>query len=613
VIGFVHPAAWVLATLFGVLVALYLWERSRRRIEVASLLLWRVIPEAVVHTRRFRPDWLFWLQALLLGLLIAGLADPYLRDRVTPASAARAIFVIDLSASMQAQEGRETRFELARDAIRTRIAALHDLDEAMLIGAALHPIVAAPFSRDHAEVLRQLDALEPIDARAALDAALAVADRAAETPERPATIELFTDLPREDLAERWRNAIGVVQLGETDDNLAIDAVQVSQGRFQDYRDAHAYVAVRNFAHREAHGILTLDLDGALVTRRGFTIAARSVQGFPVASLPAAGVLRASLDVEDALAIDNRAYAYVRPVRPLHVLAVTDAPPMRRLLERLAIASPHLQFAVVSPEEYRDAAGADLLLFDHVAPPFPATAPSLYVAPDGGPFPARGALRAAPIVDWNARHPALAGIRPDGPFALMNARDLAVPDWADALVTSNVDGHEIALVLAGETGGHRRAALAFDLDAENLLGPDHANLLMLFLNLLDWLAPAEEPVRIVQTGEVGVIDELPAAPRTITAPDARTTVVAADAPLTIEAARTGEYRIDAGGTSMRVFANFIDPLQSDIGRARQTTSRAPVRAVASTPTATPRGWSQRLYLIAAALLLVEWFAARGRAG
>ena len=31
------------------------------------------------------------------------------------------------------------------------------------------------------------------------------------------------------------------------------------------------------------------------------------------NLPAPGVLRASLEVDDALAADNRAYAYVRPV------------------------------------------------------------------------------------------------------------------------------------------------------------------------------------------------------------------------------------------------------------------------------------------------------------
>ena len=134
---------------------------------------------------------------------------------------------------MQAREGRTTRFDMARAALEQRIDALGSEDEAMLIGAAHHPLVVTPFSRDHNELRRQLAGLEPVDVRANLDAALAVAQRAATGTDRATTIELFTDTPRDQLAVSWRDGVGVFQLGETDDNLAIEGVQVSQGRLID--------------------------------------------------------------------------------------------------------------------------------------------------------------------------------------------------------------------------------------------------------------------------------------------------------------------------------------------------------------------------------------------
>ena len=611
-IGFVNPGAWALAALSAVLVALYLWERSRRRVDVPSLLLWQAIPDAIVRTNRFRPDWLFVLQCLLLGLLVGGLADPYFGSHPGTADAARAVFVLDQSASMGAREGRDTRFGLARAALRQRLDALGTDDEVMLIGASHHPSVVAAFTRDHDEVARRLAALEPVDARANLDAALAIATRAAEQPGRPADVELFTDTPRDALSPQWRSRVGLFQIGETDDNLAIEGLQVSQGRFQDYRDAHAYVAVHNFAHREAHGVLTLQMDDTVFSRLGFSLAPRSVGGFPLRDLPSAGVLRASLEVDDALSADNRAYADVRSVRPLRVLAVTDSPALESELRRIAAATPNLQFAFAAPADYAGDAGADVVLFHRVAPPFPPDAASLYIAPTGAtsPFAVRGTFNWVPILDWDASHPVLAGVRPELPFALAAAQDLDVPAWAAPLITARADGHEIALAIAGEHDGHRRAALAFDLATDNLLSADHVNLLLVFLNLLDWLAPVETGVRVARTGDVEVIDHLPAQPHHLTDPRGRESVLPADTSARIDLAYAGEYRIAGDDDTVRVLANFMDAEESDIGRATQSTSAPPPRRAESTPTqGPPRGAGAWLYAVAAALMVVEWLAAR----
>ncbi|MEO8601999.1 MAG: BatA and WFA domain-containing protein [bacterium] len=609
---FVHPGAWLFAGLLAVLIALYLWERARRHVDVASLLLWQVVPVATARASRLRPDWLLLLQSLLLLALIAGLADPYLGRQGDATAAGRTVFVLDCSASMQAREGRATRFEQARDTLRARLAALPADDEVMLIAAAQQPMVTVAPTTDHAAALRQLAALEPTDTRANLDAALAVARRAAARGDRITQVELYTDLPRQRLAADWRDAVSLFPVGETDDNLAIEGVQVFQGRFEDPRDAHAYVAVRNFARREAHGILTLALDDTILERQGFSLAPRSVGGFPVSAIPGPGVLRASLEVDDALAADNRTYAVVRALRPLRVLAVTDSARLRTALTRIGGATPNLRFEFVEPQRYAGANGADVVLFHRVNPPLPEDAASLYVAPASadGPFPSHGAVTNAVIVDGDETHPALRGLRLDLPLPDANPQLLDAPAWSSPLLMARADGRDLPLALTGERNGRRHAALAVDLDTEGLVGAEHVDLLLLFLNLIDWLAPADTAVRVVPTGSVEVVDGLPDVPRHIVDPHGSSWNEAAGTNVAIDARFAGEYRVTADGTQVRVLANFADAEESDIGRAAAAAVLAPVvhgRALGTRAHRSGFGWW--LAALGAALLPLEWLAAR----
>lgn len=612
---FANPAAWLFAALFAVLIALYLWERTRRTITVPSLLLWQVIPDTTTRKTRFVPDWLFLLQAALLLALIAGLAGPYLSSGATGRASQRAVFVLDTSASMQASEGSATRFELSKRAIRERIAALAGDDEVMLIAAGPQPAVVVPPTTDRAEALRQLAALTPTDTRADLDAALAAAQRAAARGDRTTRVALFTDVPSDRLSPPWRRDVSVYPVGETDDNLSIEGIQIYQSRFDDPRAARAFVTVRNYAGRESHGVLTVELDGTVFGRQGFTIAPRSASGFPVPSLPGAGVFQASLDVDDALAADNRACAYVHPLQPVRVLVVSDDRTLLTELRRVAAAAPGLTLETIAPAAYDGTQAADLIIFHRVAPPLPTHAASLYIAPADptGPFPPRGRLDRAPLSDVALGHPALRSVRLDLPYPFAGVQLLDAPPWAETLVTARAGSDEIPLVFAGQPNGHRQAVLAFDLAAQGMLRADHTDLVLLVLDLIDWLVPATDGVHVIPTGSVDVIESLPAAPRQIVDPRGGTATMAADDTPVIDARFAGEYRVAAADREVRIFANLTDPEESDIGRpAARPHEVAPVvreAALGGKPAGTI-GWG--LYAAAATLLVVEWLMARRRA-
>ncbi len=609
---FLNPSAWLFAALFSVLIALYLWERYRRRVDVPSLILWETVPEAIVRTSRFRPDLLFFLQLLLLALLICGLADPYLVGRGTGMATARHIFVVDISASMQAREGRDTRFDQVRAAVRSRLGALPPSDEAMLITAASHPQVVTAFSRDHSALLAELAELHPVDTGTKLELALAIAHRAAQRTDLPTRIEVFTDISLAEIAPEWRERISVFNVGETDDNLAIDRLQVFQGRFQGYREARAHVAVRNFSHREAHGVLTLELEDQIFNRRGFSLAPRSTRSFPVGDIPGPGILSARLEVDDALAVDNHAYGWIRPSRVIRVLVVSEPSPLQAELARIGQATANLEFQFVGPEDYgADGGAADIVLFHRVAPDTPPEGATLYVFPATGnaAFAVGGLASQLEILDWNQDHPALRGLRPEVPFPLSSVQLVELPTWADALLSSRSGGSEVPLAFAGERAGKRTATIAFDLATDNLLSADHVNLLLFFLNLLDWLAPPDVSVTLLRTGDVEVVTDLPSNPRRVVDPRAQLSTFPANGPLAVEALYAGEYRIGANGTERRLFANFIDGGESDIGRPARAPFEAPTRSSAYRKRPLPgTRFGMWIYALAATLLVVEWFVA-----
>lgn len=607
--GFLDPAALLFSALGGVLIALALWERRRPTVDVPSLLFWQQVPEDRVRATRWRPDLLLLLQLLLLGAVVGGLARPYLGGAASTDTAVRHVFVLDVSASMQAREADGTRFDLARRALRRRIATLSAQDEIMLMTAAERARVVTPFSRDRAALSAGLDALAPLDTGTNLDSALAVADGVATATDPPAAVELFTDLPASHLDPQWRDRVAVSRVGASDANLAIEQIDVVQDRYQDPRDARVAVSVRNFSRREAHGLLTIDLEGRILARHGFSLPPRGTRTFAAGDLPGPGLLHARLDVDDALAVDNDAYGWVRPNRPLRVLVVSDSPILRAELESVGRTTPNLHFRFLPPADYTPGVAdtVDVTLLHHFAPQPEPRGPALYLFPPPGnrTFPARRLSGERPLLDWNDRHPALRALRTVAPRPLGPVARIETPPWADVLLASRDGENDLPLAFAGEHLGLRRACVAFDVPAEGLLGADNVDLLLLVLGLLDWLAPPDTAAVIARTGDTYTDPEPPPGPRHVTDPRGGVAVVAADRPFALDLVAAGAYTIDAGNTSRRLWANFSDPAESDIGRPPDP-AQPPLPIARGPSRAAPRAeFGHALLAVGVALLLLEW--------
>jgi von Willebrand factor type A domain/Aerotolerance regulator N-terminal len=622
-VQFVEPAALLFSGLLGVLVLFYLWERWRRRVVVPSLLLWEAVREDTIRARRFRPDLLFLLQLLLLASLIVGLARPYWRNRDGGEVSNRHIFVLDTTASMQAREQTQSRFEAARDQALNQLRGLSADDEVMLITAAHRPEVVVGFTRDHASIEKALRHSAPTDTGGNLAVALAFTESLRRRDDLPTSVDVFTDVARSQLPQPWRETVRVFQVGESDANLAIEGLQVYQGRFQDFHGARAYVRVQNFSHREGHGFLTVRLEDHVVNRSGFTIPPRDSRGFLVHDFPGPGRVVAQLEAADALEVDNVAYGWIRPVTHARLLLVSAPSPLANELRELVAATPALELQVVRPEDFRpeQAQQATVTIFHRVVPAVPPPTNALYIYPpaDNPLFPASGNATNVEVLDWNAHHAALQSLRPLASLPLQRVRIVSAPDWSATLLWSRTTDREFPLAFAGEHDGLRVACITFDLEAERLLSADNVNFFLFFMNLLSWLTPEQLDAAVVHTGEVYAFGQLPKQPVRVRDPHGEMQTLEPNQ-TTIEPLFAGEYRISSDGTGRTVLANFVDPVESDIGRAGR---EPPIAATQVRDTEAQRRAARRmpqndygrwLYAAALALFGIEWAVARwtGRA-
>ena len=360
-------------------------------------------------------------------------------------------------------------------------------------------------------------------------------------------------------------------------------------------DVTVTVLVRNHGHTARSTVVEASIEGEPWMRRPLVLGARASAPVLLTAPRRPGVVTIRLVVDDALAVDNRALAWIAPAAPLDLLVVTDAREAAAAFEAIGHAVADSRVHVVNRARYEEEplAGYRAAVFDGFVPASAMNA--LYVAPPPGNAvcPTDGMADAAAVVDWEPEHPALSGFEGLQALRLGPVRRLATPAWGASIVQAAARGGDFPLLVAGEQRGRRVACLASGL-GPSIESADGVPLVLLTLGTLRWLSDAGTPrVLTVETGVPVAADVAVAAPVTGVR-------VAADAPVLV-AERTGPHRV---GDAL-VLANLFDDRESDIGRDGNRTwaARMPFASPPTTPGRHEIDWW--LYAVAAALLGVEW--------
>src|SRR5215471_6216241 len=158
-------------------VALYLLDRSRRKLVVSTLRFWAAAeqPAVAARRRRIQQPWSLLLQLASMALLVLAIAQ--LRLGAPGAAGRDHVIVLDTSSWMAARSGNRTLMDVARDRAKQYLHALPVRDRVMLVRADGLTTPATAFEPDRRKVENAINASQSGSTALNLDQALAFARR----------------------------------------------------------------------------------------------------------------------------------------------------------------------------------------------------------------------------------------------------------------------------------------------------------------------------------------------------------------------------------------------------------------------------------------------------
>jgi hypothetical protein len=583
---FLNPSALYGLFALPLLLIPYLIRRKPQRVIFSSLLL---LTDLELSARRrplgkLRLPPSFFLQLLFLTLLVLTLAEPVLSVRPTHIA-----IVLDNSASMQTLEDGRTRFSLAQEKARALIADLGatGIVELYRTTPRLERIRAAPLSPSQAA--GAVAALAPYDlGDPVIDYDHALTQMLGEQKYERAY--LITDHPVSGQGDKIR----LLSVGSPKGNLALLAFQVGRASLANAQ-LEAMVEVANFSATEAKVKVLLRGSGGLLQSRELAIAAGKSAEATFAGFAAHPYYEAEIDVRDALALDNRAFAVAPTAANLRILAVSPRP--QALASLGAIAGVKLD--IISPTDYEktERTGYGLEIFHFATPASLPQTPTLFVLP-----PDANALvdLDSPILrtvvsGWRDPHPLTRYVN----FALFRptyARPLK-PQAAGEVIIESPQG---PLAFTVERRAVRHLVLGFD--PFPYLGRDNLPISIFTLNFLDWFfesggrrgTAAGEPLALGATGKGDLL----------LTPRGEKTSFVGDSGYFAETFHQGIYQLRRGGENRLFAVNLQDANESDLRASAPVTVREADRGGGGAA-ALLSYWP---YLLLASLLVLvtEWF-------
>ena len=503
----------------AVAVALYLFDRSRRRQVVSTLRFWEAAgqPAATSRRRRIQQPWSLVLQLLSMALILLALAqlrfggnEPTPRDHV---------IVLDTSAWMGASANGRTLMETARERASQYLRSVPSGDRVMLVRADGLASPATKFEPDRGPVESAILASEPgstaLNLGQALDFARRIQRQEGRRPGEIAFVGAGRTAEREHGETQPARNLRVISVPDPVENWGLRKIGARRSS-SDPEIWEIYVSVRNYGKQPRDFAIALEFTAAGQGALKSAVGSRRITLGPGRDFEAsfeyrrreAGVLEVSLSPRDAFSADDRA-ALELPACP--TLAVTVYSREPGLLRPALSANPQVSAVYRNPDEYRgDEAG--LVILDRFAPPRLPAADSIWIDPPqaASPVPVRTRARRATFSRWNADQAVAAGLRTN--HLKLDAASIFEPAQGDEVVAEADAGP----VVVARPGRPKTLVLGFHPGLSGMRYELATPLL--FANLLRWAAPEVFRRSELTGGSVGAVRV--AMERGVTPEDAR---------------------------------------------------------------------------------------------
>jgi Aerotolerance regulator N-terminal len=583
---FLNPTALFGLLALPLLLVPYLLRRKPRRYMFSSVFIFAAMgaDPAVRPGSRPRIPLIFFLQLLLLALMVLALSEPVLTTRPS-----KVAIVMDNSASMQALEDGKPRFVLAQEraaGISSDLGSSATVD-LYFIAPRLARFGTGDFSI--AEVLEALQGQKPIDAaEAQLDYGGALGQLAKE--QEYDRIYFITDRP----AQGQGGPVRVLTVGQPRPNLTITAFVVHPASLADPR-LNASVEVANFSGVNAPVKITLRGDGTPLASRALSVGPGGLSGVTFEGLPQRSYYEAEIDSTDALPLDNRRFALATTSKRLRILGIS--PRSQELASLRAI--PGIELDIIAPAQYEkaDRSGYGLEIFHFAAPAVLPRNPAWFILPpdQSGLVQSLEPEADLTVTGWREGHPITRYVN----FSLLRpryARPLS-PEVAAETIVQSAAG---SLLFATIKNGAPYLVLGFD--PFPYLGTANLPMSILTVNIIDWFFGFSGG-HDQATGEPIAVNGSRFGDRIIT-PTGETVSLNPGATHFPAALYQGIYRLRLQGEQSFIAVNLRAIKESDLRHPEAIELRGQSDATSDKTVLLP-SWSYFL-LAAFVLLLLEWF-------
>jgi len=558
----------------GTVIALYFLKLRHRRVFISSSILWRrVLDERQSHSLWEKLRRIVSIAvAVTIALLIAmSIARPEIESLTGKNE--RIVIVIDTSPTMNTQTGDgKTRWQHAIEQAKGILDSGGPTTEFRVIDTSA--ATASAFTTDRNEVRRLIDQMSPrtsdprfpkVDGRDSL--VYFVSDGVAihNTPSFVRRISVF----------------------ETANNIGITAFEIRSvpGTPQGYE---AYLEVQNFGRPAEVGV-ALNGTGGQRINKTVRLATGEIYKdvFELSQFAGGGVRATAQTKDDALSLDDVAFAYLPVKRRTRTMLVTKG---NRFLETALKLNNYVDLVVADPANFREATNIDAYIFDRFAPAALPSRPALVIGAPPAPWlkASLGEVQKPDITSWSDNHPVM---------QYVSVHDVAIER------ASRIDPGDLTVIVASKqtplivaSDKPRWVMLTFDLESSDF--PFHVGFPVFLENVLSWFSREQLALK----RSPGLVD-VPLANAQIRTIDGK--MIPSDQQLgktVFQANDPGLYAATQGDDRIHVAVNLANPAFSDVNRSVfKTDARA----------AAQHYWLRRelwfyMLLAAAALIAIEWF-------
>jgi hypothetical protein len=382
-----NPTALAAAALIVPIILLYLLKPKPKLVMFPSTMFIRFMEKNKRFSsflQRFIHDPLLLMQVLIIVLLAVAIANPFYHTKQEVREEEAIVMVVDASASMQASDAAPSRFQAAIDKARSLTSNFNKDDEVSVILAENIPAVVSSRQTPEAAAVT-LGNLKAADTPSNIGDAMMLAKDMLVSSDRKRVIYVLSDFAGSggldpQLARKVSMASGInvelLKVGSQGENAGIVSLDAKRSSVKE-TELYLTASVRNFRQEPLKAQVRIMAADKAVDQQEKTIAAGG-EGFyyfrPNVSSDGQ-VIRAELVGEDELAVDDKAYAYIPPVKVSRVLLLTSTGSeyyLARMLE--AIRNVEQPVTVVADKFLdRDVSGFDVIIIGNVK--------SSYITPD----------------------------------------------------------------------------------------------------------------------------------------------------------------------------------------------------------------------------------------